>query len=97
NKSFAYPRGERCVVRLRVDGADEVIFDVSGLLLRTVNVVDGEAAYEIDTALLRASDYEVRARLRRDGSDVGHAMMPLTIGPPRDAERMPVWKWGHIG
>src|SRR5690606_24652551 len=26
-----------------------------------------------------------------------HAMMPLTIGPPRDAERMPVWKWGHIG
>lgn len=97
NLSLAYPRGERCVVRLAVTGANEVAFDVSGLLPQTVKVAEGEARYEIDTTLLRSADYEVRARLLRDGSQVGEAMMPLTVGPPRDTERMPVWKWGHIG
>jgi hypothetical protein len=97
NLAYAYPRGERCLARLMVSGADEVRFDVGGWLAKTVEVTDGQALFEIDTALLRAGDYTVRAKLLRDGQEVGLSQMPLSIGPPRDTQRMPIWRWGSMG
>ena len=97
NLAYAYPRGAPFVARLQVAGADEVEFDVNGWLPRTERVQEGAARYEVDTTLLRAGDYDVRARLKRAGREVARARMPLTVGPPHDAERMPVWKWGSIG
>ncbi len=97
NLAYVYPRGVPCVVRLAVSGADTVEFDVSGWLAQTVLVKAGEARYEVDTALLRAGDYEVRARLKQGEREVGRARMPLTIAAPWDTERMPVWNWMGIG
>ena len=93
NLAYVYPRGAPFVGRLAVSGADQVEFDVGGWLARTVPVKDGQARFEVDTTLLRAGDYEVRARLKLAGREVGRARMPLTVAVPRDTERMPVWNW----
>ncbi|MDO9464432.1 MAG: hypothetical protein Q7J67_03955 [bacterium] len=93
NLAYVYPRGVPCVARLAVSGADEVEFDVGGWLTQTVPVKEGEARFKVDTILLRPGDYNVQARLKQAGREVGCVRMLLTIAPPRDTERMPVWNW----
>jgi len=93
----AWPRGEKALIRLQVSGADQAAVDVSGWLARTVPVKDGLAEIELDTNLLRAGDYDLRARLLRGGAQAGEAVFPVAIGRPHDTERMPIWRWGGGG
>jgi hypothetical protein len=58
----AFVRGESITLRLQTDLGDDVAFDASGRLPRQVAVRDGEARYLLETAGLRAGDYEVRAQ-----------------------------------
>ena len=56
-----YERGGPCTLHVNAAGADTVGFDVSGWLPHSAEVNDEAAEYRIDTNLLRAGDYTVRA------------------------------------
>lgn len=96
-RRHVYERGVPCVLHFRAPGAQRVSFDVSGWLPVTAPVQDGVAAYPIDTAMLAAGDYVVRATATGDGGAVAAARFPVTIAPPHDEERLPVWRWGGGG
>jgi hypothetical protein len=95
DERHAYLRGEQASLRLRLDaGADAVAFDVGGWLPRRVPVRAGQASYPLDTALLHAGDYDVRAQPLRAGKPLGEvALFPLTIAAERNPQRFPVWNW----
>ena len=67
---------------------------MSGWLPARVAVEDGCAVYAINTAVLRAQDYTVRARIERQGQEAAPLFFPLTVAKKHDAERLPVWRWG---
>jgi len=92
-----YPRGTPCVLTLRALGASAVEFDTAGVLARRVTGRGGAFEYRIDTARLRAGEYEVRARLIKGGKVSQTLAYPITVGRPHDAERMPVWWMGARG
>jgi hypothetical protein len=95
NERHAYVRGETLTLRLTTGAGEEVAFAVSGWLPRQVPVARGEARYEVDTSLLHAGDYEVRAQPLQADRPVGApAFFPISIAPPRNPQRFPVWNWG---
>lgn len=93
-----YLRGEPAKLELKVAATPPgawVEFDTGGWLATRVPAAD-EAVYTIDTALLRAGDYDVRARLVQDGQELGQARFALTIAPERNPQRYPVYRWHAI-
>ncbi|MCL4216284.1 MAG: hypothetical protein KJ052_04670 [Candidatus Hydrogenedentes bacterium] len=72
--------------------ATSIAFNVDGWLSADVPIEEGRAVYEIDTAKLRPGEYVVKAL-----SSMGEAQYPITIAPPYDEERIPVWRWGGGG
>jgi hypothetical protein len=94
----AYVRGETVLFRIKVDDpADHIVLDVSGWFPRRVSVHQGTASYSIDTALLRAGDYEVRGQLIRHGQPTGRlAVFPITIAPKPNPQQFPIWHWGGL-
>ena len=97
NRRHAFERGETCVMTLSAPEAVSVDFAVSGWLPQTASVEDGRAEYAIDTGLLRASDYMIRARVHRPSGAVETAVFPITVAKAHDADRIPVWRWGGGG
>jgi len=95
NERHVYLRGEMAVLRIRVPGAEgRVVADTSGWFPETLTARGGEVAYKLNTALLRAGEYEVRARMLPTGStpeDI--AIFPLTIAAERNPQRFPLWNW----
>ncbi|MCP4640093.1 MAG: hypothetical protein GY851_06660, partial [bacterium] len=91
----AYERGEVCTLRMAAPGADAVEFDIGGWLPFRAEVTEGVAEYAVDTSVLRAQDYTVRARLFSDGEAGATVTFPLSIGARHDDERLPVWRWGY--
>jgi len=89
-----YERGRSCTLHVSAPGASTVEFDIDGWLPHSAQAGDGVAEYALDTNLLRAGDYTVRARIVKDAAVVGTAVFPLTIAKQRDDERMSVWRWG---
>jgi hypothetical protein len=90
----AYVRGESVTLRLAAEQGDEVAFDVSGWLPGRVRIDAGLARYVIETARLRAGDYEVKAQPLQEGRPLGGPVVfPLTIAPERNPQRFPVWNW----
>ena len=97
NKRHTYIRDEKITLKLQVLGADEVMFDLSGWFPERVSVQGGEGHYQVDTSLLRAGDYEVRAQLQRNGAHLGELIVfPMTIAPERNPQRFPVLHWGGL-
>ncbi|HEO70000.1 MAG TPA: hypothetical protein ENN80_01975 [Candidatus Hydrogenedentes bacterium] len=92
-----YVRGETATVAVKAPDSDAVAFDIDGWLPAEVPVKDGVAEYKADTALLRAGDYIVRARMLCAGEAVGTQVFPLTVAKVFDNERIPVWRWGGGG
>jgi hypothetical protein len=95
NERHVYLRGEIALLRIRVPGAEgRVVADTSGWFPETLTPRGGEVAYKLNTALLRAGEYEVRARMLPTGStpeDI--AIFPLTIAAERNPQRFPLWNW----
>lgn len=93
-KQQAYERGASCTLHLNAPEGVRISFDISGYLAQEVTAENGQAAYVIDTSLLHAGDYLVRARIGTEGQPEQIAEFPLTISPAHDTERLPVWRWG---
>lgn len=94
----AYVRGEEAVVKARVAGVPEgavVRFDAGGWLPAEI-AATADAAYTLDTSLLRAGDYDVHARLLHGGRELAAAVFPLSVGPERNPQRYPVYRWHMI-
>ncbi len=94
----AYVRGE--TARLHLDlkempAGAQVRFDVSGRLEQAVPAA-GAVTFALDTALLRAADYDVRAVVTADGREVARAEFPLSVVPEPNPQRYPVYRWGGI-
>jgi hypothetical protein len=88
-----YERGEVAEFVLKVPVGGVLSCDVSGWLPADIPAEKGQAVYRVDTAKLRAGDYQVRARLAAGGE----ARFALTVAKQHDTERMPVWRWGTGG
>ncbi len=85
-----FERSETIAVRVSAPGVATVHVDINGWLPEDLAVTDGAGKYSIDSSVLRAGDYLVRAR-----TDAGEeAVLPITIAPVHDGERIPVWRWG---
>ncbi len=97
NTRHVYERGVPCVLRFSAAEAQTVDFNVSGWLPVSATVMDGTAEYPLDTALLASGDYVVHAAAQCPGGTTETARFPITIAPPHDDERLPVWRWGGGG
>ncbi len=89
-----YERGRPCELRLNAADGARIRCDVSGYFPQDLVASGGGVAFAIDTGQLRPGDYLVRARIEKDGQTPETLEFPLTVAPPHDAERMPVWRWG---
>ena len=90
----AFTNDETFVMRVDDKSLSGVRFDVSGFLGQTVAAKDGAAEFRFDTSLLRAGDYDVRAQpLVADKPSGAPKMLRISIAPPRNPQRMPVWNW----
>ncbi len=90
----AFASNETCLVRVHAAKASQVAFDVSGFLPRIVAVKGGIAEYRFEAALLRAGDYDVRSQPLLNGKPLGNPKtFRISIAPPRNPQRMPVWNW----
>lgn len=90
----AFENGETFVMRVQDPVISGARFDVSGFLAQTVAAKDGAAEFRFDTSLLRAGDYDVRAQqLVKDKPSGAPQMLHISIAPPRNPQRMPLWNW----
>ena len=85
-----FERGEIVALHVSAPGVSSVHVDVDGWLSGETTLTDGAGEYQIDSTLFRAGDYLVRARA--EGND--EAVLPISIAPVHDGERIPVWRWG---
>ena len=97
NERHVYVRGEHAALRIRVTApVARVAIDTSGWLPETVTVRNGGAVYELDTGMLRAGEYEVRAQPAGVAHPTGDiAVFPLTVAAERNSQRFPMWNWHH--
>jgi hypothetical protein len=98
NERHAYLRGERAALRFQADAdSDEVAFQVGSWLAERVKPDADEPRFVVDTSLLRAGDYMVRAQPFRAGKAVGDAVVfSLSVAPERNPQRYPVWNWNTV-
>lgn len=94
----AYVRGEKAALEARITGAPPgavVRFDAGGWLPVEAPAT-ARVEYTVDTAVLRAGDYDIHARLLLGGREVARALFPLSVGPERNPQRYPVYRWHMI-
>jgi hypothetical protein len=101
-----FVRGEKATLQVGADpGVDGIRIDIAGRFPQvvrphTVNArgaVKQQANYSFDTSLLRSGDYEVRAQAMRGATTLGAPVtFTLTIAPPPNPDRFPVWNWTMV-
>ena len=89
-----FPRGGSYSLPFKVSGADNVNFDIDGMMAATVKVENGLAVYTLDTSALKTRDYHIFAELTKGDRNTNKHKFPIKVGKVHDNERMSIWRWG---
>ncbi|MBS0525202.1 MAG: acyltransferase family protein [Proteobacteria bacterium] len=92
---MAFPRGQPAVFHVEVSGADRIQVAVDRAPPEERDASSGETTIEFGTASLPVGSHQLDLTALAGGQEVARTHVVFHVGPPRDPDRYPLWRWGE--